>query len=363
MDKLSQIAKLIIAFVLFIGNAKAQIQLIPAVIASAGGYKSDNDLNVSWTLGETFTTPLTSVGLSLSQGFQQNTTICLSVVDYRYVKAGNPFQTLFPLSDGMVISQIPDEVSVLVTDVCSNVTIESFEMNLQGPGFNWNIIQNIEPNALFDNSGNNVFGRNFVPGDYILTVTGYAQDNKGGNITYGPVITRFTVSANNATISTPIPSKAVICAGGSLDITFSSIGDFANGNQFLVQLSSPDGSFEVPTQIGSSSAAGTINCTIPLNMPEGENYLIRIISTNQASASNPTLGQVKINPYNSNYSSPTNDFTNVTVTKQAVNSIKATNKILTSANVNYQAGGSIELNPGFFTQSGTVFKAQIQGCQ
>jgi len=355
-----------ISFFLLIQSSytlQAQVELSPKVIASSGGYSAVGNLQVSWTLGETFITELNGNGLSATQGFQQNTAICISVVDYKYVKAGNPYQTLFPLANGMTINQIPDQVSILVTDVCSNVTIESFEMNIQGPELNWNIVQNVGPNALFDNLDDNIYGRNFIPGNYSLTVTGYAQDNKGGGITYGPVITSFTVVGNIATISMPTISTPTICAGSTIDVAFSTTGSFNQGNQFQVQLSSPEGVFDNPTIIGVTNAAGTVNCTIPLTTPEGTNYLIRVVSSNQVYAGNPTMSQLKVNPQNGYYTSPANDYqTGNTVIKQVVSTINASNKVGNGSNVSYQAGNAVVLTPGFETQSGGVFKAKIQGC-
>ncbi|WP_188771616.1 Ig-like domain-containing protein, partial [Emticicia aquatilis] len=175
------------------------------------------------------------------------------IVDYLYVKAGNPYQPLFPLTNGMVINQIPDQVSILVNPVCSSVTIESFEMNIQGPELNWNILQNVSPYALFDNFGLDVWGRNFKPGNYTLTVTGYAQDNKGGGVTYGPKIITFTVVGNLATINAPTLSKTDICAGNSVDVTFSTTGTFNGSNQFGVELSDSSGSFAAPILIGTTN--------------------------------------------------------------------------------------------------------------
>ncbi|GAB3519329.1 3-coathanger stack domain-containing protein [Emticicia fontis] len=342
---------------------KAQIEVAPKVIASAGGYSATGNLQVSWTLGETFITELTGTGLSATQGFQQNTSICVSVVDYQYVKAGNPYQNLFPLVSGMTINQIPEQVSILVTGVCSNVAIGSFEMNIQGPELNWNIIQNVHPSALFDNLGNNVYGRNFIPGNYTLTVTGYAEDNKGGGLTYGPVVTNFTVVGNMATISMPSLSTPNICAGSNVDVNFSASGTFNPGNQFQVQLSNPQGVFDNPVTIGTTNAAGTVNCTIPLNTPEGNNYLIRVVSSNQVYAGNPTMSQLKINPQNTYLQSPANDYvTGNTEIKQVVSTISAGNKVGNTANVTYQAGNAVVLTPGFETQTGGIFKAQIQAC-
>jgi glucose/arabinose dehydrogenase len=50
------------------------------------------------------------------------------------------------------------------------------------------------------------------------------------------------------------------------------------------------------------------------------------------------------------------------MTIQAGQTIQAANLIQSGANVVYQAGVAIELNPGFQAEAGSVFKAQIQGC-
>ena len=282
------------------------------------------------------------------------------IVDYFYVKAGNPYQTLFQLTDGMVINQIRDQVSILANPVCSSVTIESMEMNIQGPELNWNIVQNVPPNALFDNSGLDIWGRNFNPGNYTLTVTGYAQDNKGGGITYGPKIIRFTVVGNLATINAPTLSRTTICAGSSLDVTFGTTGTFNGVNQFQVELSDSSGSFANPILIGTTNTIGTIICLIPQNTLGGSKYLIRVISSNQVVVSNPIISQVTVNPLNYSLVSPTNNLTGTGI-KKAVNTITASNKIISPANVIYKAGKSVVLTPGF--ESSAVFRAEVESCE
>ena len=62
--------------------------------------------------------------------------------------------------------------------------------------------------------------------------------------------------------------------------------------------------------------------------------------------------------------SPTDDASSGTILKQAsaaTGNIAATNKITGIANVTYEAK-SIQLNPGFKADNGTVFKAQVGGC-
>jgi hypothetical protein len=281
------------------------------------------------------------------------------IVDYFYVKAGNPYQTLFQLTDGMVINQIRDQVSILANPVCSSVTIESMEMNIQGPELNWNVLQNAEPNALFDNAGLDFFGRNFNPGNYTLTVTGYARDNKGGGITYGPKIIRFTVVGNLATINAPTLSKTSICAGSSVDVTFATSGTFNDINQYLIELSDTSGSFAKPLLIGTTNVTGTTTCLIPQNTVGGSKYLIRVVSSNQVVVSNPVISQITVNPLNYSLVSPTNNLTG-TSTKKAIDSINASNKITSPANVVYEAGKSVLLTPGF--ESGAVFRAEVKSC-
>ena len=281
------------------------------------------------------------------------------IVDFTYVKAGNPYQALFPLTNGAIINQRTDQVSILVNPVCPSVTIESFEMNLQGPEMNWNILQNVSPYALFDNFGLDVWGRNLKPGVYTLTVTGYSQDNKGGVATYGPKVVTFTIVGNLTTINAPTLSKNVICAGSSVDVTFATTGTFNGANQFQVELSDSSGSFAAPVLIGTTITTGTLNCTIPQSTLEGSKYLIRVTSTNQVVVSNPAMSLVTVHPFSYNLVSPTNNLTG-TSTKKAVTTINASNKVTSPANVTYQAGNSILLTPGF--ESGAVFKAEIQGC-
>ena len=57
----------------------AQVTVSPEVIAASGGSAVSTDLQVTWTLGETFVTELNGAGISLSQGFQQNNTQCLNL--------------------------------------------------------------------------------------------------------------------------------------------------------------------------------------------------------------------------------------------------------------------------------------------
>jgi len=341
-------------------NTLAQ-SVTPQVIGAAGAYSASGNLQLSWTVGETLTTQLSTPTLSASQGFQQNFTICVSIVDYKYVKAGNPYQSLFPLTDNMVINQIPEQVSILVTDACDNVNIESFELDIQGPDLNWKILQNVAPITLFDNFGDDFYGRNFVPGNYSLTVTGYAEDNKGGAILYGPVITNFTVVGNLVTISMPTLSSSSICAGSTIDVGFTTTGTFSPDNKFQIQLSEPDGNFGYPTILATTLTAGTIPVTIPANAPGSDNYRLRVVATKQAYAGTPVINRLAVSPISKYLYNPYDNISDA-VNQKVKSTIIADNHLESSSVVNYQAGNAIILNSGFEVKAGAVFKAEIKAC-
>jgi|GEM_PF-497065 len=61
--------------------------------------------------------------------------------------------------------------------------------------------------------------------------------------------------------------------------------------------------------------------------------------------------------------SPTNDISSGSVVKQTNLGIDASNRVTgTNTSVTYQSGSSVTLKPGFQAEAGTVFKAQIGGC-
>jgi gliding motility-associated-like protein len=89
------------------------------------------------------------------------------------------------------------------------------------------------------------------------------------------------VPANNPTIDiTSIPPVPTVCAGGSVNVAFTTTGTFGAGNQFTVQLSNGAGSFAAPLAT-ATGAASPISLTIPAATATGT-YKIRVISSNPA---------------------------------------------------------------------------------
>jgi hypothetical protein len=287
---------------------------------------------------------------------------CLTVVDYDYVQAGNPFVFKFPLVNNMVIAEVPEETSILVKPICLTIPTESFRMKITGLSYLHDIVENIYDYSLFSNTGTWILGRHLVQGNYSLTVTGYDQDNALGNVTYGPVVTNFTISSNSATISAPTFTITSLCTGTIFNVNFTTTGTFDRTNMFDVQLSDANGTFDNPTIIGSTASAGVVACTIPINIPIGSNYKIRVVSTNQVLTGNANGSNLVSTPSSLTLVSPTNDISAGTSTKQASQTITATNKVISPANVIYKAGNSILLSAGFQADASAVFKAEIGGC-
>ncbi len=102
-------------------------------------------------------------------------------------------------------------------------------------------------------------------------------------------------------LSVSIPDTKY-CAGNTFTATYTSGGTYNSNNVFIVQLSSPTGSFTGFTNIGlltSTANSGQITCTLPLVPTPGKLYRVRIIATNPSiiSADNGadiTVGYVKM---------------------------------------------------------------------
>lgn len=291
---------------------------------------------------------------------------CSKVVDFDYVLAGNPFDYKFPMVNNMVIAQVPEETSIVLTPICPSVTIESFRIVLQGPApfQNHETIESVAIYALFNNTGNYVLGRHLPVGNYTLTVTGYNQDNASGSATYGPTVINFSIVASNASIATPTFDINALCAGGSntFNVNFATTGTFAQGNQFEVQLSDLYSSFDNPVVIGTSSTAGNVACTIPANVIAGNQYKIRVASTNPTINSNSNGTTISITSSVLTLVSPADNYTGATLIKTAGQTINATNKIFTPSNISYEAGNAVILGAGFQVDNSAVFKAEIKAC-
>lgn len=290
---------------------------------------------------------------------------CTQKLKYDYMKAGNDLQYLFSLSDEMTIKASTINTGIIVTPICGldTSTIQSVRIQLTGPPnyYNQDRIENVYPYSAFGNSGFNIVGSVFPIGEYTLTVTGYSQNNLQGITMFGPETIHFTIIDNLTAILLEQPNIDEICAGNSFDINFGSSGTFPSNNTFEAQISDADGLFSNPIKIGEANVAGIVTCQLPTNLPKGEKYQIRVISTNPIQLSNSNLIPLKINARIQTLQSPNDDIFALNH-KTATEKIVATNKIFGGGNTIYQAGRAVIMLPGFVVDAGSIFKTKIEGC-
>lgn len=84
-----------------------------------------------------------------------------------------------------------------------------------------------------------------------------------------------------ASVSTGTLPVSAYCQGAQLSVPYTATGTFNAGNVFTAQLSDAAGGFAAPIAIGtvSSTASGTIACTIPALTPPGTGYRIRVVAS------------------------------------------------------------------------------------
>jgi len=92
----------------------------------------------------------------------------------------------------------------------------------------------------------------------------------------------YLSGAFSMTLLTGTISPAVYCAGNTVNVPYTVIAsNLQSDNVFTAQLSDENGNFSNPYVIGTlaSLVDGTINATLPTNIPNGTNYKIRVVSS------------------------------------------------------------------------------------
>ena len=97
-------------------------------------------------------------------------------------------------------------------------------------------------------------------------------------------------------VKTKNPQPAPFCRGEKININYTATGTFNPGNVFTAQISDASGNFNSPTNIGSlnSTTSGVINATIPLSIPTGSGYRVRVNSSNPFYIGTPNSADMKI---------------------------------------------------------------------
>lgn len=290
---------------------------------------------------------------------------CSEKLRFDYVNTEPGLQYLFSLKDKMILNRLSGNTGILATPVCQLDTsiVGSVRMQITGPEpfYNREIIENVYPYSVFGNSGLQIFGSVFPVGEYTLTFTVFSEISAQGSTLFGPQTVHFSIVDSLVAINLDSLDITEVCPGASLNISFSSTGNFLADNLFEVQLSDSDGSFENPVKIGESTNNGIVHCQIPINIPQGNAYRVRIYAAKPSQLSNLSFETFRIKARRIDLQSPADNIYSTT-NKEASEIIKASNKVLLNASASYQSGRYIQLNPGFEVNSGAKFEAQIESC-
>ncbi|MDQ6845767.1 MAG: T9SS type A sorting domain-containing protein [Bacteroidota bacterium] len=107
--------------------------------------------------------------------------------------------------------------------------------------------------------------------------------DKNGNWS---MVNKWTFSISSVIAAPSIVVNSITdstnCAADSFYVSYDKTGTYNAGNVFNVQLSDAAGSFTTPTTVGSYTGTGNaiVKVKLPSHVPDGTNYLLRVVSTN-----------------------------------------------------------------------------------
>jgi hypothetical protein len=142
-----------------------------------------------------------------------------------------------------------------------------------------------------------------------------------------------------------------------MDVT----GSYNFGNVFRVELSNSTGNFADSTLLLSGLSLNLpVNIQIPHNLPSGNGYKLRVVSTNPVAVSYESA-TFTINPHTQEIIT---DFSSTNHSINQIGIISARNKNTNTAKVNFKAWNSVLLLPNFEAKPSSTgtFKAEIVGC-
>ncbi len=204
-------------------------------------------------------------------------------------------------SNGMGVWFYDNGPSTTLTGVTSTlaVTPQVLYPNVITDTQNWvRVVSYWVADSAYDNI---VIGRFNPSGGLTTTNVGV------GTYTYyyiDSVVIKLATGINN------LYADSMICAGDTFQVpyTLNNASSYTGANVFSVQLSNSSGSFASgTTTIGTRTAttAGSITCVVPTTITPGNNYRLRILSTNTvdssaANARDISIGVVRPNVSNNN---------------------------------------------------------------
>lgn len=168
----------------------------------------------------------------------------------------------------------------------------------------------------------------------------------------------ITWNLSNTPTFTTQPSNVTVCPNNA--VSFTAVASNAVSYQWQVKIGSSDfvNLSEGGVYANVTSTTLTINNVTGLN---GYQYRCVAIGAEGNTNSNDATLSVGTPTAAITLQSPADDVTTASPTKKAL-TITATNKIQATGSVIYQAVQSAVFNPGFKARAGSVFTAQIGGC-
>jgi len=178
---------------------------------------------------------------------------------------------------------IPDFIPIVANDqFCLGDTIQLSAENLPGFSYSWS-----GPGAFTSNLRTPAIpnATSSTEGIYLLKVKKASCESRQKSL-------KLTFNCMKVGY---LPN--MICAGSNLFIPFTSTGIFNSGNLFIVQLSNRLGSFATPINLDTIGATipQLITTKIPSQLLSGENYKIRLLSTNPTYEGKPGLKSFIVN--------------------------------------------------------------------
>ncbi len=185
----------------------------------------------------------------------------------------------------------------------------------------------------------------------------YAKVTPSGGACFYVVPFTYVVATPAPSFTTQ-PTNVSVCNGAATSFTIAA----TNAVSYQWQISTNNGS--TWTNI-TASAIYTNVTTTTLNISNvtglnGNQY--RAVATGLGGNTNSNAATLLVIPTTLMLISPANDISTNAGTKQAGQTITATNKLTAAAVVTYRAGDSITLNPGFLADTGVIFITQMAGC-
>jgi gliding motility-associated-like protein len=138
-----------------------------------------------------------------------------------------------------------------------------------------------------------------------ITISGYNSSNfefviNNGSTKYGYIGSKGSFIArfeDSELLTIPDLKKVTYCPSDTIFVQYSATGTFSPTNEFKVEISDRNGIFSTPVYIGKATSAvsGTIAAIIPGNLPAGNGYRIRVISSSPMLRSNKSTPDLRIN--------------------------------------------------------------------